>query len=144
MFLEFLRSPVVGLRVKCGVLEKAFRGQLSDLTCDALLVVLRHGRIGAWSRIVEGFRQATQTERGEVEVELVTAAPLDEATAARVAAAVGRLMGVTALLRAHVDESILGGLILRMGDRLIDASVRYDLERMKEILGRPRQTRQAG
>jgi F-type H+-transporting ATPase subunit delta len=117
---------------------------LSDLTCDALLVVLRHGRIGAWSRIVEGFRQATQAERGQVEVELVTAAPLDEATTARVAASVGQWMGATALLRARVDESILGGLILRVGDRVIDASVRYDLERMKEILGRPRQRQQAG
>jgi F-type H+-transporting ATPase subunit delta len=65
---------------------------------------------------------------------VVTAVPLTEALAEKLQAELVRLAGKPVLLKSSVDESILGGAIVRMGDKVIDGSIRHKLEELRKRL----------
>ncbi len=66
--------------------------------------------------------------------EVTTAVSLPEELSKKVQAELTRQAGKNVLLRLKIDESILGGMIIRLGDKVIDCSVRYQLEQMREKL----------
>ncbi len=97
-------------------------------------LLVERRRVALLPRVVEAYRALLYARRGIVEAEVVSAAPLIEAE--RVALR-ERLEGLTdrrVELRERVDPSLLGGLVVRIGDRLYDASVRGRLERLRSQL----------
>jgi F-type H+-transporting ATPase subunit delta len=90
--------------------------------------------------VAEALRELVNKQRGIVTAEITTAVPLDadseRLVAQRLAAYLHRSpQQVT--IRAHVDPSIIGGVVARVGDQLIDDSVRGRLERLRAALRRP-------
>lgn len=98
----------------------------------ALLVERR--RVSLLTRVAEAYRSLLYARRELVEAEVVTAAPLTEAERAALRERLGRLTGRRVELSERVDPSLLGGLMVRIGDRLYDASVRGRLERLRAQL----------
>jgi F0F1-type ATP synthase delta subunit len=88
------------------------------------------------AQIAEEFRVLLDEQRGIAWAEVLTAIPLDEEQKRRVAARLGEVTGKQVNVDAAVDPSILGGLIARIGDTLIDGSTRSRLLALKkELMG---------
>ncbi len=131
---DFFSSPLVDAEERAASLEKIFRGKASDLAVDSLQVINRKGRLEMLAAIVTALHQERQTLRGEIDVEVATAVPLSDALRARLQAAVDRFTGKKSCLVEVVDEQLLGGMVLRLGDQKIDSSVVRELEKMNETL----------
>lgn len=96
----------------------------SPLARNFLLLLIRRQRLGLLPRITEVFQEMYNKERGIVVADVTTAVPLDEAHERLVAEQLSRITGgKTVQLRLRTDPKILGGMVARIGDELLDASV---------------------
>ncbi|MFW6154624.1 MAG: ATP synthase F1 subunit delta [Planctomycetota bacterium] len=129
-------GPLVSTEAKMAVLERACRDRLSDLTCDALGVIARHERLGELAGIAEAFRLRVYDVRGQAEVHVTSAVPLSDAILAKVREAVRHRLDVDPVLVEHVDPAILGGLVVRRDDEVIDVSTRNELRQIQQTIAR--------
>lgn len=144
---ELLAAPWCTDDHKCRAVEQALRGRLSDLAVDALLVIVRRGRAALVGQIAAAFRQRVREAEGGVEVEVITAVEMDNPTREIVARGVFEALGRRPTLKTRVDPTIIGGLVLRVGDTITDASIRRQLERLRSAVagkGRGRFATQGG
>lgn len=130
----FFESPMVEQGEREKVLEKLFRGRSSDILANSLQILNKNGRLGFLNTIVEMFRETYQVHHGHIEVQVNSAAPLSDASKKALAAAVTRLAGREAVLVESVDESLIAGMVVRVGDRKIDTSVRTELRKLRHTL----------
>jgi F-type H+-transporting ATPase subunit delta len=111
-----------------------FHGGVSQLTLNFLLLLNDKGRLDQLAGIAAAFDRMVKHEAGEIDVEVHSAKPLDARALTHVADRVSAALGRKALLHPHVDESLIGGLRIRVGDRLIDGSIRSRLRRLTSEL----------
>ncbi|QNN23435.1 ATP synthase F1 subunit delta [Planctomycetales bacterium ZRK34] len=130
----FFAHRTIAVDRRAASIDAIFSGRISDLTRRFLQVLNHNGRLGALRSIVAAFDQLLKTHRGEIDVEVHTARPLDAGQLDSVAKRIGEALGKTAVIKPRVDESLIGGLRIRLGDRLIDASVRSQLQSIKQQL----------
>jgi F-type H+-transporting ATPase subunit delta len=122
-----LQSPLVKADKKLAVLEAVFGPHLSALTNAYLGILVQKGREGLIKDLTaEGNNQLRQM-RNIQEASVTTAVPLDDALRNRILAQVAKIHEGDIELTEHVDADILGGYILQMGDRMIDASVKRQI-----------------
>ncbi len=124
---EYLTSPLVGRAERGATHEKLFRGKLSDLLLDTLQVMNKKGRAGLVRALAATYRKEVEELNQLVGVRVRSALPLTEELREGLRSAVSRFSGRTAQLEEEIDESLLGGLVLHVGDRKIDTSLAKDL-----------------
>jgi F-type H+-transporting ATPase subunit delta len=110
------------------VLERA---GLGPLVRNFVGVVARNRRLFALRDMTTAFARLLAAHRGEVTAEVTSAHPLGEAQLARLKAELSAEMKTDVRLQASVDESLLGGLVVRLGSRMIDSSIRSKLRRLE-------------
>lgn len=128
-----LASNRVGLDQKKAVLDELFKG-LSEHTRNFLRVVTDKQRTEHLPAMLEAYIELADRQRGVVQVEVRSAVPLDEGTMQDIAE---RLKGQgvpKARFSTRVEPELIGGLVLRIGDKLYDGSVRTRLQRLKQRL----------
>ncbi len=134
---RFLSSPTFTAEQKGKVLEAiATKGKSHALTRKFLGFLSANGRASALPAVVSAFRKLAAEKRGAVAAEVVTALPLSAAQAKGVAAALRTALGKDPELTTRVDPAILGGLKVRVGSRLFDASLKSKLDSLKFALKR--------
>jgi len=101
---------------------------------NLLAVLIKNDRIGEVSEVAAAYRAEMQERQGIRQVEIVTAHELNEKTRSGLVAGVGKLAGARIEARFTLDQSILGGAVVRIGSTVYDGSVRGRLERLKEAL----------
>jgi F-type H+-transporting ATPase subunit delta len=99
-----------------------------------VLLMIRRGRPRAIDAMVEHFAALVRRERGISLAQVRSAFPLEEAQRKAVAARLREITGTEIELTEHVDPSLIGGIAVRIGDELYDASVRSRLERLRARL----------
>jgi F-type H+-transporting ATPase subunit delta len=118
--------------------ERVLRRVVGDVgTPEALnlvLLMVRRGRPGAIDPMVDHFGSLVRRHRGISLAEVRTALPLDESQRTAVMERLHELTGDEIEINEVVDESLIGGITVRIGDRLYDASVRHRLERLRARL----------
>jgi F-type H+-transporting ATPase subunit delta len=117
--------------------ERVIRRVAGDASPEALnlvLLMVRRGRPRAIPRMVEHFASLLRRERGVSLAEVRTALPLDEEQRTAVLDRLHELTGDEIEINEVVDEGLIGGITVRIGDRLYDASVRSRLERLRTRL----------
>ena len=129
-----LVSPLVDVEARRGSLERALRGRMSDLLVDALQVMNRKRRLGFLREFVEAYRLEFEEAHGLVEVEVTTPIELSEELKVKVQAAASKLVGARAALVEKVDDSLLGGILIKFGDRKVDTTLARDLSILGERL----------
>ena len=134
-FAEFLTSQILGADHRAKSLVTIFRGRASDLTVRFLLVLNEKGRLGHLGAIVAAFDELMQEKFGRVEVDVYTAAPIDHGQLDSIKSRLRTLLNKEPIMHPYTDPSMLGGLKLRIGDQLVDASVSTQLRRIQERLG---------
>ena len=133
-FAEFLADPGIGAAERTATLDRVFRGRASPLLMNFLGVLNNKGRLRLLGSISEAFTDLLDEQRGNVEVDVTVAQRLSPEQLEQVRQRVSQALGKNAVVHQYVDENIIGGLVLRVEDRLIDASVKYQLEAMREKL----------
>ncbi len=133
-FATLLRDPAISARQRRDLLERAFRGQATELLMNFLLVVNQHGRIADLGDLAEAYRQQLARQLGQVNVAVTVASELSGEQIDEVRERVGKALGKTPIISQEIDDSIIGGMVLRVEDSLIDASVRGQLNAMKRSL----------
>ena len=133
-FAAYLADPGIGGTERTATLEKVFKGRVSPLVSNFLGVVNNHGRMRMLGPIAQAFVDLLDEQRGNVEVDVTVAQRLSADQLEQVRQRVSQALGKNAVVHQYVDEDIIGGLVLRVEDRLIDASVKYQLEAMRERL----------
>ncbi|MEM9883583.1 MAG: ATP synthase F1 subunit delta [Planctomycetota bacterium] len=131
---RLITHPVLDAAQRAGMLQRLFEGRVSDLLYRFLQTINRKGRLATLPGIAAAFAARLAEHRNELAVEAHVARPLDDATAGRVADGLGAALGKTVTLTQTVDPSLIGGLKLRIGDRLLDATVARQLKNMEQQL----------
>jgi F-type H+-transporting ATPase subunit delta len=134
---ERLRALVEHPAVPFPEKEKVVRRVVTDVSPEALalaLLMIRRGRPGAIEPMVVRFGELVRRERGISLAEVRTALPLEAEQRTAIAERLRTLTGDRIEMNEVVDESLIGGLSVRIGDRLYDASVRSRLERLSARL----------
>jgi F-type H+-transporting ATPase subunit delta len=140
VFGEFLRDPGIGREERSGALEKIFAGRVSPLLWNFLRVLSDKGRLGLLLNLDEAYNDLLDERLGKVEVDVTVAQRLSDDQLEQLRQRVSESLGKQAVVHQYVDEAILGGLVLRVQDRMIDASVRNQLRSMRQqvLAGLPR------
>ncbi len=107
---------------------------LGPVTRTFLRLVLDKGRMGQLELIVWCYRDLMDERLGRVRAQVTSAAPLDEATRARLAERLSAVAGKRVVLESKVDGGLLGGVVARLGDTVYDGSLRAQLGRVREQL----------
>ena len=133
-FALFLESPAIANDSKKACLTKVFQGRVSDLFLDFLMVVAEKDRLNCLLDIQASFSRLADEQAGRVKGVLTTAVELSPKEHVRLSERIGRALKKTIHLETVVDPSIIGGLVLNIGDIMIDGSVQRGLERFKKQL----------
>ncbi len=99
----------------------------SELTSNFLRVIAHNRRLFALPQMIPAFKSLAAKSRGEVSAEVTTAQPLSDEQATQLKDSLTASVGKTVMLDARVDPSILGGLIVKVGSRMVDSSLRTKL-----------------
>ena len=128
-----LQHPVIPYADKERMLQRAAAGIRPEVL-NLVLLMIRRGRPRAIEPMISHFTALLRSERGIVLAEVRTALPLEDEQRRAVSARLGELTGDQIEMNEVVDESLIGGIAVRIGDRLYDASVRNRLERLRARL----------
>lgn len=130
-FRVYLADPAIGQTSRGEMLARLFEGKASQLVFNFLRVLNSHNRLALLVEITGAYDELLDEKLGKVEVDLTVARPLNESQLAAAQQKISHSLGKDAVVHTYVDESIIGGMIIRVGDELIDASVRSQLQAMK-------------
>ncbi len=131
-FESLLSSALVPHEEKTQILDRTFGGKLSPLVLDFLKVLSKHGRLDVTRAVYEQAQKLYDEQRGRVRVDVHTAVPLDGGQTSNLEASLRRILGGEPVLESTVDPSIIGGVVLRVGDTVYDGSVARQLLQVRE------------
>ncbi len=129
-----LKSPVIRLSKKNSILEHIFHRSIHPLMLRYMLLVVKKQRGHMLDGISGAYLLVYKQYLGIERVELTTAVPLDDRLRSRALAAAARLTPCQIEFEEAVDPGIIGGFILRLGDKEYNASVKHRFARLKKHL----------
>jgi len=134
-FAELVSSPLVG-RDQAGKALAAIAGQISidPMTANFLGVLARNGRKNQLQNVIRAFRRLSADHRGETTAEVATAHALNDDQLAELKAQLRARAGRDVAIETRIDPEILGGIVIKMGSQMIDASIRTKLNRLAEAM----------
>ena len=133
---EFINNPRIGAEGKKDALSELLGDKLSRIMLNHMYLIIDQERGRMLLKIAEEFYRLAGEARAKVTAEVITAIEMSDETRARLGEQLGKLTKKDVYLRARVDESILGGAIVRVGDKVLDGSVRNKLNQLKkQIVG---------
>ena len=131
-FRRFLRSPVISADQKSGAADAILAKANTNATVAKFVkVVARNGRLFALPAVIKAFKTLAAESRGEVNADVTSAAPLSASQLSSLADTLKRQIGKTVTLTEHVDPSLIGGLQVKVGSRMIDSSLKTKLTAIK-------------
>lgn len=134
--LGVIRSPVLSSTVLSNAMDAiADKAKFDDVTKKFIKVLINNRRLPALGYIADAFTKALATRRGAITVEVQVAQDLTAEQKKELQDALSKAMNADVTVRAKVEPSILGGMIVTVGSRMIDDSVRRKLEKLKVAMG---------
>lgn len=129
---EFFESPAVPIEAKQQAIEKVLPGESQRYVRNLALLLLERGRLAQLPQVYQVFHDLVLEARGIAVADVTTAVPLSEAEEEQVRTQLAQMIGKTVEMRPHVDPEIIGGLVVRVDDTLIDGSVRTQLAELRQ------------
>jgi F-type H+-transporting ATPase subunit delta len=130
-FLQMLRSPIIRPEKKLAVLRHLFESRVHPLTMAFIAILTRKYREPLLPLIAREFQAAYNEYKGIGSASVITAAAIDDSLRSEVESMVRRLVQKSVIeLEEQVDPSLVGGFVLNVGDRQIDASVKSKLKKL--------------
>jgi F-type H+-transporting ATPase subunit delta len=128
-----LASPRLSHEERLPILDRAFSGRMSPTALQFLKVVSKHGRLDCLRAIARSARKQLNELRGRVEVLVETAQPLSNPLRERIVARLTQLLGREVIVTSRINEDLLGGVVVRVGDTVYDGSLAAQLKRVGQV-----------
>lgn len=128
-----LSNPKTSLGAKAGLLSRQVTG-ISPLATNLANLLITRGGFNMIKEIAQEYRRLVDRQRGIEQADVVTAVPLDEAAKQKLAARFSALSGKKVILNPAVNPGIGGGIIVKVGGKLLDGSTRSRLAALKNAL----------
>jgi len=128
---EFLSNPQISSDGKKSALSQIFGEKISPITLHWMNMVVDQGRQRRLPTMIEAFLTLTEDARDKVTAEVITSIPLSEDLAKRLEQELSKITKKRVFLKPMVDDSILGGVIVKIENKVIDGSVKHRLEEIK-------------
>lgn len=129
-----LREPKIPMQRKETAIRQALAPKVLPLSLNLALLVVQRELVELMPNIAHELEQLVLTYKNEAVAEVTTAAKIDDAQIALIKKALERRTGKTILVETRIQPDILGGVITRVGDQVIDNSVRYRLNTLRQQL----------
>jgi F-type H+-transporting ATPase subunit delta len=128
-FLNLLRSPIIKADKKKKILAAVIANTVSEFTSAFIALLVTKNRESNLPEIITSFINLYKQNKNIHTVKLTTAIPASDAIKKAIVSQVKKSSGYENIeLEEKVDENIIGGFVLQIGDKLIDASIAYDLK----------------
>jgi F-type H+-transporting ATPase subunit delta len=127
----YLADPAISQAERGAAIKKIFGGRVSKLLQDFLGVLNEKGRLGMFTEIAGAYGNLLEQQLSKVDVDVTVAQKLDDQQLEQVRQRVSTALKRDAVVHQYVDDSIIGGMLLRVQDQLIDASVRSQLQAIR-------------
>ncbi len=127
-FVNVLRSPIIKADVKKKIIEAVTTGNISEMTTAFNKLIITKGRESNLPEIAAAFIEAYKEKKNIHTIRLTTATPASNDTKNAILAQVKKSAGFENVeLEEKVDADLIGGFVLQIGDKMVDASIAYDL-----------------
>lgn len=132
-----IRSPLNGAdRQQAALFALADKAKFQTVTRNFIGVLIRNRRLSILPSVLKAFQSEISRRRGEITVHVETAQDMSAAQAKALQDSLSKATGANVQIKARVEPSILGGMIVTVGSQMIDDSVRRKLERLKGAMSR--------
>ncbi|MFN9721357.1 MAG: ATP synthase F1 subunit delta [Planctomycetota bacterium] len=132
-FAQLLLTDALGRDDKLSIIDRVIAPKSSEYFANFLRVLVRHGRMDMLPQVRSVLERLQEEAAGKRRVQVRTAKPLSEASRSKIASHVKTTFGFEPVLQETVDPSLLGGVVLQVGDTVYDSSLR---SRLKQLKGR--------
>lgn len=134
---SLFRSPVISSEKKGAVVKQLFEGRVDPLVVRFLQLLIQKQRENIVPAMIRAYNDLRDERQGVVEARVKTAMPLGDAEEASLKQALEARTGKTVRLQTEVDERLVGGVVVRIGDMVLDGSARHQLQQLRERLAQP-------
>ncbi len=131
--MAILESPKVHLDEKMELISRCLPG-VSQLALNLVYLLVARRRLRLIDQIVSEYQRLADAYQGVEHAEVTTAIPLDEEDKQRLSERLAELTGTRIVLSTRVDPNVIGGFVVRIGDRLIDGSTKSKLDSLRKSL----------
>jgi F-type H+-transporting ATPase subunit delta len=132
-FLAAMESPKIKIDDKSRFLTRSL-GDINPLALNLVLILITRGGVGMIGEIAGEYQRLLDAYHGIQAARVITAVPIDERDKEKLAGNIGDLVGTKVVLKSEVDPEILGGIIARVGGKLLDGSTHSKLAALKREL----------
>jgi len=132
--LKFLGYPNIDTARKLAALKEALGGKFSDAVLNTVELLVTRGRHEDIPGVYEAYTKIAGEATGQANATVYTAKPLEDGELAKVAEQFGKIVGKSIRAEQVVEPSLLGGIQVRIGDRLYDGSLSGKLARLEKSL----------
>ncbi len=129
-----LTDPQMPLDKKHEIIDELIGARASTLSVGLVQFVVSQGRASEFPAITKAFVEAAAASRKKAVAEVRSAVALDDDTVERLAAALGRATGKNVEVKVVVDPSVIGGLVARVGDTVIDGSLSRRFDSLRQAV----------
>ena len=133
-YLMLLSHPTILVEEKIEMIEKAFNGQVADEFLGLLVLLVKKGRQEFIIDILNTFIDMAKEAAGYIKATVTSAIALKEEQLAQIKADIERNTGKHVEIETCVDKDLIGGLIVRVGDKVVDGSIRGQMDALKSQL----------
>jgi F-type H+-transporting ATPase subunit delta len=134
-FRELTTSPLIRRDDKVRAVAAAAEAmKLDPITANFLGVLAKNRRLAQLPGVIRAFNTLAARHRGEINAEVISARPLDEGQVDAIRNNLRTRMGRDIAVDLHVDPAILGGLVVKIGSRMIDGSIRTKLNNLAQAM----------
>ena len=131
---QFFRSPLIARDKKESVIGKLFDGKVDDLIVRLMKLLVQKGREDILPAVIEQYADLRDERLGQVEALVKTAMPMEYDETEDLRKALESKTGKKVRLRIEVEPDLIGGVVVRIGDRVYDGSVQHQLETLRDQL----------
>ena len=132
---RLVKSPVFSAEEQEAALQAIFNTVgIDGLATKLILLLAKNRRLSAVSGIIQAYRSLVAEARGEVTADVTSAEPLTEPQLDILKNELAQTMGRNVMLVTRIDDSLIGGLIVKVGSRMIDASLKTKLQNLKLMM----------
>lgn len=132
--MAFLTNPQIATKDKHDLIRKLYQGELSKNMYNFLLLLVDKHRLALFPAIAAQYHARSNEARGILIADVTTAIPATAAQQKQIADKLAKVTGKTIELRLHEDKKLIGGVVVKIGDRRIDGSVAGRLSALKKEL----------
>jgi F-type H+-transporting ATPase subunit delta len=131
---EIFNSLVIGRDEKIRLIDRVIAPRASELVTNFLRVLARHGRLDLLPAILREARIRDEIRRGRRRIQVISARPLDASAESRIRTRLAESLPFDPILETQVDPSLLGGIVIRVGDTVYDSSLAMRIKQLRERL----------